>query len=165
MDAIRQWAFSLCAAMVACGIAQLLMPKSTLESMFKLVSSVFFLCCLLSPVMLRFPGIRVETEQYSSALIEEKSRALTGVVERQTQESAEQGLEKNIAAKLRQMGINYYSITINMSINGQSEEQIDSVDIELEKIHANNHGHIHQELTETFGVPVRLGYAAGGREG
>lgn len=157
LDAIRQWAFALCAAMVACGIAQLLLPKSNLESMFKLVSSVFFLCCLLSPVILRFPDIRVEAQQYSDALIEEKAQRLSSVVERQTQESAEKTLEKNIAEKLRQMGINYYAITININTSGQSDGDV-SVDIVLDKSLEPGHDKLAARLEAALGVDVRLGY-------
>ena len=55
MEAVRQWAFGLCAAAVACALAQLVLPGAGMQRVFRITCSVFFLCCLLSPVALA-PG-------------------------------------------------------------------------------------------------------------
>ena len=52
MEEIRQWAFGICAAAVACGLTQMILPKSSMQRVFGITSSVFFLVCLLSPVAL-----------------------------------------------------------------------------------------------------------------
>ena len=165
MEAIKQWAFSICAAMVACGLSQMLLPKSSMEKIFRTTVSVFFLCCLLSPLVLQKPELRIELEEYAQSDIDARAARLRQVVQSQTAQASEGELKKIIAAKLSQMGINYHSITINMSINGQSENGIDSVEIELARSHAKDHDTIHAELAEAFGIPVRLGYVAMGREG
>ena len=55
MEGIKQWAFSVCAAMVACGLCQMLLPKAGMEKIFRMTVSIFFLCCLLSPIVLQNP--------------------------------------------------------------------------------------------------------------
>lgn len=158
MDILREWAFSICAAMVACGIALQIMPKTNLAGIFKLVVSVFFLCCLLSPLILRFPYQRIELEEYSSMLAEEKAENLKRVVESQTQLDVKLRAQKIIADKLAQMGIKYHDITININTNGQSEG-VDSVDIILDKSHEPEHEKIVVRLESALLMDVRLDYA------
>lgn len=165
MEAIKQWAFSICAAMVTCGLSQTLLPKSSMEKIFRTTVSIFFLCCLLSPIVLQKPELRIELEEYAQSDIDARAARLQQVVQSQTAQASEGELKKIIGTKLSQMGINYHSITINMSINGQSENRIDSVEIELDRVHAKDHDSIRTELTETFGVPIRLGYVSIGKEG
>ena len=50
MEAISQWAASLCFAAVAGGLCQILAPDSGLGRVLKLSISVFFLCSLLLPL-------------------------------------------------------------------------------------------------------------------
>lgn len=50
MDAVRQWAFSLCAAAMACAVIELLLPNISLAKMTRLALSVFFLCVLIQPL-------------------------------------------------------------------------------------------------------------------
>lgn len=50
MDAVRQWAFSLCAAAMACAVIELLLPGISLAKMTRLALSVFFLCVLIQPL-------------------------------------------------------------------------------------------------------------------
>ena len=50
MEAISQWAASLCFAAAAGGLCQMLAPDSGLGRVLKLSISVFFLCSLLLPL-------------------------------------------------------------------------------------------------------------------
>lgn len=158
MDAIKQWAFSICAAMVAAGLAQMLLPKSGMEKIFRTTVSIFFLCCLLSPIVLRDPGLRLELQEYSQSEIDARARRLTKTIDSQTGEAMQWQLEKIISEKLSQMGINYHQITININNNGQSGQEIQSVEIILDRVHEKDHQKIHAELARALGLTVRLGY-------
>lgn len=158
MEGVRQWAFSVCTAMVACGIAQLVMPKSNMEKMFRVTVSVFFLCCLLSPVVIRSPDLLIQVEEYSREEIEARAAKLTAVVDAQSQSEAKAQVEKIIADKLVKMGIKYRSITININTNGQSGQEIESVDIELDVQHERDHEKILAALRGEMGLKIRLGY-------
>ena len=157
MEAIRTWAFSVCAAMAACGIALQLMPKSNLTGIFKLVVSVFFLCCLMSPVVLNAPEGLMSFESYSGEIAEEKALKLREVIEEQTVLSAERAVKKNIEDKLNQMGINYHYIAININTNGQSEKA-DTVIIMLDKNHEQEHVKLKKQIEEELLMDVHIGY-------
>lgn len=162
MDSIRQWAFSLCVAMAAGGIAQMLMPKSGLEKIFRLTVSAFFLCCLLSPFVFRMPLLELDVKAYEQESIDQRAKRLTDTVGHQTEQVAKQDIEKIIAEKLAEMGIKYHRITININTNGQNNPEVKTVEIELDRVHQREHDHIRKELTGTFGLDFRLGYVTGG---
>lgn len=163
MDSVKQWAFSLCAAMIACGIAQMLVPKASLEKIFSLVISVFFLCCLLSPLLLRAPGISIEIKEYTAEQMEEKARALSDVVGRQQSGAEAEAVEKIIAEKLARMGIKYYSIAIDITTDGQSENACIAT-VVLDKVHSQDHDRIAEQLERELGIDFRLGYQSAEEE-
>lgn len=57
MDGIREWGYSLCAAAIACGMIQVLIPNAGAGRVMRMTVSVFFLCCLFSPLVLRVPEL------------------------------------------------------------------------------------------------------------
>jgi hypothetical protein len=62
MEIIRDWAFALCAAIVAGSILRILMPQGSMRRVFSLTLSVFILCCILAPFLLGGPEFRLELE-------------------------------------------------------------------------------------------------------
>lgn len=50
LDSIKDWAFSICAASICGTMMNIILPKGDLQKIFKTVYSVFFLCCILSPI-------------------------------------------------------------------------------------------------------------------
>lgn len=162
MDAIKQWAFSICAAMVACGLAQMVLPNSGMEKIFRTTVSVFFLCCLLSPVFLRVPSLQIELQESTRSDIEQRAARLTGEVERQAADTAGSELRKIVEEKLAQMGINYLDIAININTNGQSAEDAAQVDILLDAAQEAGHGALQAELAQALGVDIRLQYVETG---
>jgi stage III sporulation protein AF len=158
MQAINSWAFSLCAALAASGLALQILPKSNLTSVFKLVVSMFFLCSLLMPIAIQLPLERYSLEAYSQREAGERAQELEALADKQAAALAGENLKKIIAAKLQQMGIKQHAITINIDVNGQSAQPA-SADITLDKAHEPAHGRISMTLREELGIEVRLGYA------
>ena len=156
MGAVRQWAFALCAVMVACGMAHMLLPKSNLEKMFRMVISIFFLCAVLSPVILGAPEIFFEAPALSQAEISERARRVEEVADRQTINMARKGLEETIAAKLSGRGIKVHDVTINIITNGQNAIELESAVIILDRGEQPRQMEITAELERELGCPVTL---------
>ena len=144
--------------MVACGLMQTLLPKSNLEKVFSLTVSVFFLCCLLSPLLLRAPQLRIEVEEYSAQDMQQRLERLGKIVEMQTQGTIRQNLYEIIEEKLSEMGIKHHGVTINITTNGQNAGQPESASILLEKQWESRHEKLQRELESTLGLPVHLAY-------
>lgn len=51
MESIRDWAFSICVASICGTIMNSILPECDLQKIFKTVYSVFFLCCIISPII------------------------------------------------------------------------------------------------------------------
>jgi len=51
MEAIRQWALSLCVAAVAGAASEMLLPEGGAQKIYRISFSVFFLCCLFFPLI------------------------------------------------------------------------------------------------------------------
>lgn len=165
MDAIKQWAFAVCAAMIAVGISRMILPKSSVEKVFKITASVFFLCCLLSPIVISSPNLKIELSEYPRQDIQGRVDALNQVVNEQTGQSIEKQLIKIIETKLQEKGIKYYAITINMNRKGQSEQPVEYVAIELDAAYEQEHKSMLAMLEDELGLSVRLGYATTAKGG
>lgn len=158
MSAVREWAFALCAAMVAAGLVRMLLPKSNLEKMLRMVLSIFFLCCLLSPAVLRAPSLMVEIETVGREELAARSEKVAELARRQTLELARESLHKLVEEKLEQRGIKVHAITINMVTKGQNEMALQSVELLLDFADQDGHQSLAQELGRELGAEVILDY-------
>lgn len=161
MEALQTWAFSVCAAMVACGIAQIVLPKGSMEKVFRITVSIFFLCCLLSPILLRGPALEIEVQAYAQEEIVQRAEKLQQEAILQTQQMAQKEIRQIIEEKLADMGINARDITINISSGGQQETEMLEIELLLNKADEMAHHKIVQELEKTLGVVVHVRYTGG----
>ena len=87
MEEIRQWAFGICAAAVACGLTQMILPKSSMQRVFGITSSVFFLVCLLSPVALVPLTLDITTQEEFQQEADRRADRLRLMVEEQQKDA------------------------------------------------------------------------------
>jgi hypothetical protein len=164
MASIRQWAFSVCVAMVICGIARILIPKGSMQKVLGITISAFLLCTILSPILLQNPSFSLDIRAQSNEDIAERARRLTETVDRQEEEAVSAGVRKIVGEKLTEMGINYLHITIHISQNGQSEMVIGQVEVLLDRKYAEGAAGIRDVLQEELEIPVTLAFAGEGGE-
>ena len=51
MDEIRNWAFSICSAAICGAVMNIILPEGSTQKIFKSVFCMFFLCCVISPLL------------------------------------------------------------------------------------------------------------------
>ena len=51
MAFLKDWAFSVCCAVIICGIFNIMLPEGSFGKIFKVVLSVFFICVIISPLL------------------------------------------------------------------------------------------------------------------
>ena len=158
MDSIRQWAFGVCAAAIACGITQLILPKSSMQRMFTITCSVFFLSCLAAPVMLGPITLDIQDDYQIQMEIQERTQRLHFAVEEDYHQTATESIRKAAAQILEEMGIDYNKIYININTQGQNGISISECEIELNEKYFPQHDQIRQKLMDTLGVNVLIGY-------
>jgi len=160
MEGIRVWAFSLCAAMAACGISRMILPKSNLQKVFGITVSAFFLCVILSPAILSYPDFKLQAEESALPDIRRRAEALAGAADSQAEQAGLMSVEKIIREKLSEMGINGGDAAINIITNGQHVR----ADIVLDNAYEDGHEQIRENLSRALGFDVRLGYSHNGLE-
>lgn len=158
MDSIRSWAFSVCAAMVTCGVARMILPKGSMQKVFSVTVSAFFLCCLIAPAISGSALPEVSVIEYSQEEIERRAKALEEAVASQTDKVMEWNIEKIVSEKLAGMGIKEIDIAINISTDGQNGPAVERVDITLPKEHEARHEAILLELRNDLKLKIYLGY-------
>ena len=125
LEAIRQWAASLCFAAAAAGLCQMLAPESGLGRMLKVCVSVFFLCSVLLPL----GSLELSFSDWESQLPQQQAQEISRQMQQQSQQAgfeAVQGqLEQEVDNFLRQQGITPVQIRIDMM------QQEDSIQMEL----------------------------------
>lgn len=156
---MKQWAFALCAAMVACGIAQMLLPKGNMQKIMQMTVSVFFLCCMLSPVALQNTQLRIDVQEYAQEEIDRRAEQLTREAERQAGQAAETGLAEMVRQKLDKLGIKPLNLAIHMNEDGQSAPEVELL---LAAEHEQKRRQIQQAVEEELGLHLQLRYAAEG---
>jgi len=158
VSALIQWAFALCAAMVAMGLCRMLIPSSSMEKTFRFVVSIFFLTILLSPVAIRFPSLMIDTPPQTQAEIEQRSANLDEITRQQALRMAQGRLRQITREKLSQKGIIAHSIAINFTTNLQGEILLESVVITLDATHQESESDLISYLESELGGTVLLHY-------
>ena len=158
MESIRQWAFGICAAAIACGLAQLILPKSNMQRLFNITSSVFFLSCLLSLLALAPISLDLESAEEMQREVQRRAKNLTSAVEEQTGEIASESIRIAAADRLAEMGIEYQKIYVNIHADDENGISISECEVELDESYLSRHDEIRTALMERLGVNVLIGY-------
>lgn len=160
MEALRQWAFGICAAAIACGLIQLVLPQSGMQKVFRVTAGVFFLGCILSPLVLPVAGdldFTVQKEQMQ-AEVERRSGQLRMEVTESGNEIAVESVRREAARALEEIGIPYQKIYVNIHDMEDGGISISECEVELERRYAQRHDEIRQYLMGRLGVNVLIGY-------
>ncbi len=158
MDGLRYWAFGICSAAIACGLARMILPQSGMQKIFQITSSVFFLSCLLSP--LAFMPIEIELETPEQLMQEAESRAerITAQAQEQQGALAVESVRLQAGEILEGMGIGEYQIYINTHEKDGESIVISECEVYLDESYAPRHDEIREALMQQLGVNVLIGY-------
>ena len=119
MESIQNWAFSLCIAAISGSVINIILPECQTQKTFKIVSCVFFMCAVISPLKdIDLSAINgyFETESiYNEHKISEFDAVSSEYIENQIIDTTKELLEgEGISAK-------EISVEINISENGGIE--------------------------------------------
>ena len=134
LEAVRGWAFSLCAAAIVGAIAEMFAPEGGARRIFRLCVSVFFLCCLFSPALeLISDGISQEDWEIDSPddAYMEQAQGLNGAYERRVAEDFRRNVERLAQEALESAGINNAEIAVSVNIDMDNCISISEVEVTL----------------------------------
>ena len=166
MDAVRQWAFGVCAAAVACALAQLLLPGAGMQRVFQITCSVFFLCCLLSPVALSPWDLELPAQRQAMlGQVEERTRRLEASLQEGTHRLARENLRRIAAQELARLGVEGGEISVDVHEDADNGISISGCGVVLPEGYAARQQEIQAALEAYLGVPVRIGWEKEGDNG
>lgn len=159
MEAIRQWAFSLCAAGVACSLIQITAPKTPTRKLLQLTVSTFFLCAIFAPIIIPSTSfeldLRIDDSLNRAQSIAEDMRS--GLNE-DIRNITEQTLAAQIADDLKKAGIKVIKITLNINTLVDQSIEIYGVEILAEREYSAREPEIIALLKDNFNLKVTVKY-------
>lgn len=160
MEALRHWAFGACAAAVACGMIQLILPKSGMQKVFHVTASVFFLGCLLSPILFSLPELDTGAMERGKILeeVERRSESLSSAVEERQTTLAAGSIRNAAGSVLEELGIEGGKIYVKIHDEEDGGISISECEVQLPRECEPRHNEIREALIQRLGVDVRLGY-------
>lgn len=115
MEAVREWAVTICAAAVLCAAVSGLAPESRLTKGLGIVLAAVMLSALAS-LAAAVGDIKIDTEKLSMHFFAEESE-LNDLVERQTADAVEDAVRRLIARRLESNGISAEDIRVETDIS------------------------------------------------
>lgn len=136
MESIQRWAFSLCAAAVAGAIAEIFAPNGGTKRIFRLCISVFFLCCLFSPVLKLAVQDNLIDDIFpasSASAYENDYIAANELYTERITSAFRNNICRLVKEVLEELGINDAEIQVGININADNCISINEVEITLSK--------------------------------
>lgn len=156
MESIKQWVFSLALTMIACGTIKLILPKCGTEKMFKLTLNIFFLCAVISPVLFFKPELDININENLKTDAQRLADGLTYSVLDNSDAAIKDGLYKEVEDKLKEMGIKYTSIAIDINIQENMQKITANAEIILPTGYEKRKQKIQEELSDEFGFEINV---------
>lgn len=129
LDSIKDWAFSICVASICGTMMNIILPKGDLQKIFKTVYSVFFLCCILSPISnYIFSEADIDFNFFNKDVIYEISK--NDIFANQN-ELLENEIQEKTIFFLEENNIKVKNISVKINILDEGSIEIDDFDISV----------------------------------
>ncbi|WP_308588452.1 stage III sporulation protein AF [uncultured Merdimmobilis sp.] len=158
MDGIREWGYSLCAAAIACGMIQVLIPNAGAGRVMRMTVSVFFLCCLFSPLVLRVPELAEIPQSTAQAKADEIARRLAEGQEERAIGRAQEDLRREARDSLEEIGIFPSKIQITIHAVDKSRIEISELILVLQESDREREGEAVQRIKDLLGEAPDIQY-------
>ena len=130
MDGIRAWSAALCIAALGCSAVQLLAPKNGTGKLFRLITTTFFICCMMMPLLkLRsFVSLDIDglPQEVTAELLED---TVTRQLQTQVEETVTALVEESLAAR----EVTAEKITVKTDTSADGGIYIQQVTITVDK--------------------------------
>lgn len=149
MDGIKSWALTACLAALAAGIAGIVAPAGKLEKTYRFAVSLFFLCCLVTPLFsLRHIALaQIPVTQTQSA----GTAGFQSDVAVQEERLSQQSLAAIVRESCGTAGVKPFSVSIGMKGSGNSLA-LSSVTIVLRKEQMGKRQAVEAAVKEKLGI-------------
>ncbi|WP_343252421.1 stage III sporulation protein AF [Ligaoa zhengdingensis] len=158
MEAIRDWALAVCVAAVAGSIAHLASPAGATQKIFRITVSVFFLCCMLSPIL---SGALSGDFQFDVELTPQTSSntdEMQSTMEQQITDSFTASLRRLVEDELEEQGVRAEEISININTGEDGGISIREIVLLLKAEDQNKQAGLISGIKEKLGIEPVIEY-------
>jgi len=152
LEAIKNWALAVCVAAVAGSLAHLALPSGGTQRIYKITISLFFLCCILSPIMTGAFNGEFQIEMGTQPQTEYRTDALKDTMEKQVQDSFAASIQDLAREELIAIGVQPQEISINVNTNDESGIFITEIILSLHAEDQNKQAEIESRITQKLGL-------------
>lgn len=154
MDELKSWATTVCLAALAAGIAGIIAPSGKFEKVYKFAVSLFFLCCMLTPLFsmknINLGGFDLSQAQQSSS-----TSSMQSTVNSEAQQMAEQNIKNLISGCCKNCGVTPLGITVNTNYKS-GKISVQSAVITLKKADISKQSALKDEINNKVGISVEV---------
>ena len=136
LEWFKSWATGIVIAVIIATIIEMILPNSTSKKYIKIITGIFIVYTIISPVIGNFKGEDLNNYIKVENYIQSSSNALqTNEVSDNAQSSIKkiysQNLQNDLKTKLKEKG--YISNNINISISNDDKYNIERIDIKVDE--------------------------------
>ncbi len=151
MEAIKGWALAVCVAAVAGSIAHLASPSGSTQKIYKITISLFFLCCILSPIITGALSGDFQIDSSMQSQTEYRTDSLQNTMEKQVEENFIASVKNITAEELNTIDVQPQEILINVNTNEESGIFITEIILSLDAKDQNKQAEIESRITQKLG--------------
>ena len=137
MGAVKEWAFSVCVAAVVGTVAEMFSPEGSTKRIFRLCITVFFICCLFSPLIGIITDAVGSKGAFGDAFVESGAEYLEE--ENSVEEDYvsyilsefQKNIEEIVKETLRELEINTSEVAVSVNIDADNCISINEVEVML----------------------------------
>ncbi len=155
MADIKVWAVSLCVAAIAGAIMHMLAPNTSLEKLMRLVIGVFFLSCIVSPVLTKLPDMTLTVSGKAEQRLAEVQDGLMSAVDNQM----ETGMVDQIGLLLNKKGVTPENISFEYNTADKNRISISQIDVVLSPDYAMRETEIRDYINDKTGIATVLTFS------
>ncbi len=149
------WAVSLCMAAIAGAIIHMLAPNTSLEKLMRLVIGVFFLSCIISPVLTKLPDLKLTVSTKAEQNLAEVQEGLLSAVDDQMQNT----METEVGLLLDKKGITPENISFGYNTVDKNRISISQIDVVLSPDYAVRETEIREYISDKTGIATVLTFS------
>lgn len=160
MEAIRQWAFTVCVAAVIIGVLYAFVPRSGgMQKLFNLAATAFFLCCLLSPVLLNFALPEIDLAP-AETLAQQNAEQVSNTLNMQAIGLFGTQVQEIVTETVRSLDIKPNSVEVFVNINEDDSIFISEIKIGLAQRYQPREDEVIAAVKTQTGIDPQVYYTA-----
>ena len=162
MESVKVWAISICMASLAGTVAHFLSPSGSVQRIFKVVVSVFFITIMVYPVVGLSAdniGDAFDGYTYYDSYVDNADEIADIVLEQSVSQ-----IKSAVGEMLQELGIKDYEISVSTDINEDESIVISKIEIEIGEEYKARIQEIYTELSRDIDCEIDI-YIGGKQNG